>query len=95
MKTAARFRMEVIAEESKEHFLKGIEALQIQCTRDGVRFEEVERLDPKGMTPIREGFKKLRRQARSKGSRVNFIQVLSQCYLETSGDQPHSTNFAR
>lgn len=92
MKTAARFRMEVIAEESKEHFLKGIEALEIQCTKEGVRLEEVERLDPRGITPIREGLKRLRRQARSRGSRTNFIQVLSQCYLETSEEQPHSTN---
>ena len=92
MKTAARFRTEVIAEESKVHFLKGIEALQVQCARKGVRFEEVEQLDPKGMTPIREGLKRLRRKARSKGSRTNFIQALAQCYLQTSGEQAQAIN---
>ena len=92
MKTAARFQTEVIAEESKEHFLKGIEVLQNQCARGGVVFEEVERLAPKGITPIREGLKKLRRQARSKGSRINFIQVLSKCSLVTAEEQPRAAH---
>ncbi len=80
MKTAARFRDEVVAEDSIDRYLVGIEELQLECVRDGIRLEDVKDLDPKGFQAIEDGLNQLQRVLSSRGERANFLQAVASCY---------------